>query len=87
MDLSIIIPVYNGEEYLKECLASIVPFIKESSKIELIIIDDGSTDSSLEICEKYKCENMTIIKNTNHGVSYSRNIGLKLAKRKFYNVC
>ena len=52
-DLSIIIPVYNSEKYLVNCLNSI---LKQDEKIfEVIIIDDGSSDSSYEIMKKYEC--------------------------------
>lgn len=83
MDLSIIIPVYNTEKYLKECLDSVLLEIKNCSHIEVILIDDGSTDHSSRIYESYKQSNFTYFKNENHGVSYSRNVGLEKAKGKW----
>lgn len=79
--LSIIIPVYNAEKYLKECIDSIVNEINDS--IELIIIDDGSTDYSAEIYNKYTNKNIRIFKNDNHGVSFSRNFGIERANSKY----
>ena len=51
-DVSIVIPVYNVEDYLKECLESILNQNYDISKIEIILIDDGSIDNSLNICKK-----------------------------------
>lgn len=84
--LSIIIPVFNGEKYLKDCLKSIynqyesIPFT-----FETIIVDDGSTDNSDVIYQKYSSiyKNISYFKNTNHGVSYSRNYGIDKAKGKY----
>ena len=79
MKLSIIVPVYNGEKYLEECLTSIVDEL--SSDMELIIVNDGSNDSSLKICQKFTYNtNVQIFTNDNHGVSYSRNFGIDKAK-------
>lgn len=83
MDLSIIIPVYNTEKYLKECLDSVLLEIKKKNNIEVILIDDGSTDHSSRIYESYQQSNFICLKNENHGVSYSRNEGLKKAKGKW----
>ncbi len=84
MKLSIIIPVYNGEKYIAKCLDSMCN--KETVfDYEIIIIDDGSTDSTIDILENYATQykNIKVIKNTNHGVSYSRNAGLKYAKGEY----
>lgn len=77
--VSIIIPVFNAEKYLDECLDSI---IKQSHKeIEVILIDDGSTDKSSTICMKYKDKNKNIIyeRQENKGVSSARNRGIEIA--------
>lgn len=77
--VSIILPVYNKEKYLKCCLDSI---IKQSySNIEIIAIDDGSTDGSLQILRKYQYQykNIKVISGKNEGVSKARNKGLELA--------
>ena len=79
--LSIIIPAYNCEKYIKKCLDSIIKEIDNS--IELIIINDGSKDSTSLICESYISKNVKLISNTNHGVSYSRNVGIDRALGKY----
>lgn len=81
--LSIIIPVYNLENYIEHCLNSLIEQIAEN--IEIIIIDDGSTDKSATICKKY-CSKYSYIKyiyQKNTGVSSARNNGLNLAKGKY----
>lgn len=75
MKLSIILPVYNAERFLNECLESIVP--EMNNDVELIIVDDGSTDSSNLIYNRFKKKNVKIYINENHGVSYSRNYGIE----------
>ena len=76
MDLSIIIPVYNCEKYLEKCLKSIMDEI--NNNVEVIIVDDGSTDDSEKIYKKYsKIINVKIIQDTNNGVSHARNRGLE----------
>ena len=84
IDLSIIIPVYNSEKYLKECLDSIFNN-KTKYKYEVICINDGSTDKSLEILEKYKKnhKNLIIINQDNSGAASARNKGLDNAVGKY----
>ncbi len=80
MKLSIIVPVYNVEQYLVSCLDSIIDSIIQE-EVELIVINDGSTDSSLEIINVYK-EKHPFIKTynqTNKGLSVTRNAGLDYA--------
>lgn len=81
MNLSIIIPTYNCEKYLKSCLDSI--FEEIDCFVEVILIDDGSTDSSANIYNSYKNKNFKIYKNVNSGVSFSRNFGIKQAAGKY----
>lgn len=78
--ISIIIPVYNGEKYLSRCLDSILSQ-RVMHQIEIIVVDDGSTDSTLEICDFYAEHDsrVKIIHQNNSGVSSSRNNGLSLA--------
>ncbi|KRL04534.1 glycosyltransferase family A protein [Liquorilactobacillus oeni] len=82
--VTIIIPVYNCEKYLKRCLDSVE---KQTYKnLQIIIIDDGSTDNSMQICRKWKSEsnrNISIIKQFNSGVSIARNTGLQAATGTF----
>lgn len=84
-DVSIVIPVYNVEDYLKECLDSILKQNYDINKIEIILIDDGSIDNSLNICKKYKekYSNIKILEQPNSGVSKARNNGIKNALGKY----
>ncbi|MEN2414530.1 glycosyltransferase family 2 protein [Flavobacterium mesophilum] len=77
---SIIIPVYNVEDYLPQCLDSIL--CQSFSDFELILVNDGSTDSSLKICQKYQADfsQIKIIDKKNGGLSDARNVGLLSAK-------
>ena len=78
--LSIIVPIYNTEQYLERCLNSIVN--QTYTNFEVIMIDDGSTDSSATICKQY-CEKdirFHYFLKKNEGVSIARNKGLQLAK-------
>ena len=78
--LSIIIPVYNVALYLTKCLNSIIS--QDEKDYELLLIDDGSTDGSSKICEKYASENSNIhyMYKENGGVSTARNLGLSHAQ-------
>ena len=75
--VSIIIPVYNVEKYLDKCLKSVLN--QTYKNIEIIVINDGSTDNSLKICKKYKDKRIVLIDKENGGVSSARNKGLELA--------
>lgn len=77
--LSVIIPVYNVEEYIERCLESIIAQL--SSNIEIILVDDGSTDYSGKICDEYasKYETIKVVHQSNQGVSSARNHGLRIA--------
>ena len=81
--ISVIIPVYNVENYLSKCLSSVIN--QTFTDIEIICINDGSTDSSLDILDSYaKNDNRIIIINeTNHGQGYCRNLGIKMAKGQY----
>ena len=81
--VSVIIPVYNTERYLEECLDSICG--QTYKNIEIILINDGSTDNSLKICESYKSKDnrIIIINKENTGVSDSRNIGIEKSTGKY----
>ena len=78
--LSIVIPVYNVEQYLEKCLKSVLD-IEHNDEIEVLVINDGSTDGSMSIIEKYKnLYPLTVIvvdkENGGHGSAW--NVGLKL---------
>lgn len=80
IQVSVIIPVYNAEVYLDKCLKSVVN--QDNKKIEVLLIDDGSTDKSGAICDKYaKMDSrISVIHKKNEGVSIARNVGLDMAK-------
>lgn len=80
--LSIIIPIYNSEKYLRKTLESVLSSELNEYNMELILIDDGSTDSSEDICKIFMSNFKDIIKYRkidNSGVSHARNIGLDMA--------
>ena len=81
--LTFVVPVYNVEKYLKECYYSI--FVKKIiNQIEIILIDDGSTDNSKKICDKLaKNKNTFVIHKPNGGLSSARNAGLKVARGRY----
>lgn len=81
-DLSIIVPVYNSEKYLKQCLDSLLNQKTEYS-YEIICIDDGSSDSSSDILDSYHNEHLYVIHQDNMGISGARNIGLNASRGKY----
>lgn len=83
--VSIIIPVYNVEKYLAQCIESILA--QTYTDFELILINDGSTDKSGEICENYakKDSRVLVVHKKNGGVSSARNIGIEHATGKWIN--
>jgi len=83
MKLSVIVPVYNVEIYLRKCLDSILE--QTLKEIEIILVNDGSTDGSLSILEEYESQDSRIIIVTqeNAGLSAARNTGIKIAKGEF----
>lgn len=79
---SIIVPVYNVEHYLEQCCESILN--QDNVDLELIIIDDGSTDNSAAICDIYLDDDrVTIVHKENGGLSDARNVGLLKARGKY----
>ena len=78
--ISIIVPIYNSEKYLERCINSILN--QTYTNFELILINDGSKDSSLKICRKYasKDNRIVVIDKENEGVSIARNMGIQRAK-------
>lgn len=78
--VSIIVPVYNAEKYLERCITSVVS--QSYTDIELILVDDGSSDSSREICEKWQTKDnrVRLISKENAGAGMARNTGLDYAK-------
>ena len=78
---SIIVPIFNCEKYLRQCLDSVLH--QTCQDFELILVDDGSTDGSLAICREYTGSNVKIISQENAGVSVARNVGLSHATGKY----
>ena len=81
--ISIVVPIYNAEKTLKRCIESIIN--QSSNNWELILINDGSSDKTQEICEHYQKENnrIKLIKQSNQGVSVARNEGVKSVSGKY----
>ena len=81
--ISVIIPVYNAEDYLDRCLKSILS--QDFSSYEVILVDDGSTDSSPFICDRYSSTDARFrtIHKANGGVSSARNAGINVAKGEY----
>lgn len=81
--LSIIVPVYNVERYLEECLNSLLRLKMEK---EIIVVNDGSKDGSLELLKRYesmKLENFLVINKENEGLSEARNVGMRAARGRY----
>lgn len=80
--ISVIVPVYNSEKYINRCLDSI---LKQKGNFEIVIVDDGSTDSTPQILKEYQKNNSNIklITQKNEGVSSARNKGLKASTSKY----
>ena len=80
--VSVIVPVYNCEKYLRRCIASIID--QSYKNIEIILINDGSTDNSGEICNEYAHDNsIRVIHTENSGPGVARNIGIENSKGSF----
>lgn len=81
--ISVIVPVYNAEEFLPLCINSILS--QTFTDFELLLIDDGSTDKSGEICDEYaqKDSRIKVVHKENSGVSSSRNIGIDYSKGRY----
>jgi glycosyltransferase involved in cell wall biosynthesis len=81
--VSIIIPVYNVEDYLRQCVDSVLR--QTHRNLEIILVDDGATDKSGEICDEYRLEDkrVTVIHQSNAGLSAARNAGLETAEGKY----
>ena len=81
MLLSVIIPVYNVVGTLRRCVDSVLA--QGIDDMEIIIVDDGSTDGSAVICDKYKSPRVIVVHQANAGLSEARNEGLRLARGEF----
>ena len=81
--ITVIVPVYNVEKYLRECIDSILA--QTYPNVELILVDDGSKDNSGKICDEYATTNpnVIVIHSKNGGLSAARNKGLDKARGEF----
>ena len=80
--VSVIIPVYNASFYLKECIESVLH--QTYYNLEIVIIDDGSTDNSVDIVKSYQYDNrIKIITQKNRGAATARNVGIKNSRGKY----
>ena len=83
---SLIIPAYNSEKYISTCIKSVLSQNYSAKKYEIIIVNDGSKDGTLSICNKFRKKNKAIKilnNNRNFGVSNSRNLGIKYASGRY----
>lgn len=85
--LTVVVPVYNEEEYLQECLRSLIN--QTFKDFEIILVDDGSTDNSLQICNEFaaKDSRIKVIHQTNQGMIRARYTGVRSAKGKYIIFC
>ncbi len=83
-DISVIIPVYNSEIYLKRCIDSVLD--QTLNGIEIVLVDDGSTDASPSICDEYarNHENVVVIHKDNAGQGLARNDGLQVIRGRYF---
>lgn len=84
MKLSIVIANYNREAYISRAIRSCVNQMMFRTKYEIIVIDDGSTDNSVDIVKEFESDIRFFQNTSNRGVAYSSNVGLKEAKGKYW---
>ena len=91
MLFSVVVPVYNVKDYISECLDSIIPQVIECRQgAEIILVDDGSTDGSGEICDNYRHQYQGLIKiihQENQGLLLARRAGFKKAEGEYIVNC
>ena len=77
--ISIVVPIYNAEQYLQQCIDSLL--IQSIDNIEIVLINDGSSDNSSMICKKYEVKDKRVLYKEiqNSGVSHARNIGIEIS--------
>ncbi len=85
MRLSIVVPVYNVEKHIAGCIQSLLNQDLNANEYEIIVVNDGSKDNSIEIVEKFKLKhsNISVLNKKNGGVGSARNFGLDVAKGKY----
>lgn len=84
-DISVIVPVYNAAEHLSRCVASLDAQAMPQDRFEVVLVNDGSTDSSLEVCQDIALQrpNYVVIDQENQGVSVARNRGISAAHGRY----
>lgn len=83
--ISVIVPVYNGEKYLRECLDSLLA--QTYPAVEIIVIDDGSTDGTADICREYSQNNIYYYYKKNAGLAAARNSGIERSNGSYIVFC
>ncbi len=85
--LSVVVPVYNAEKFLDKCIQSIIEY--QGADLEVIIVDDGSKDHSLEVCRKWaeRDRRIKVFSKQNGGVSSARNFGIDNAQGQYITFC
>lgn len=81
--ISVIVPVYNVEDYVCACIDSILQ--QTYQNLEIILVIDGSTDGSERLCRNYKDERIRIVSKENGGLSSARNAGIEVATGAFFS--
>lgn len=83
--ISLIIPVYNKERFIDKCFESVLEQTIDRSLLEVVVVNDGSTDDSLAVCERFAAQNpfLRVIDKPNGGVSSARNAGIRAAKGEY----
>jgi len=81
--ISIVIPIYNTDKYLPKCINSVLN--QTYKNLEIILVDDGSTDKSVEICDKYSLQDnrIHVIHQKNSGIAHARNTGIRIATGEY----
>ena len=84
--ISVIVPVYNVEKYIRECLDSIVN--QTYKNLQIILVDDGSSDNSGKICDEFakKDSRITVVHQENQGAGAAKNTGLELIEGEYFSI-
>lgn len=84
-DISVIVPIYNSEPFVEPCMECLLRQTADFSRMEVLLVNDGSTDGSEEICRRFaqQYENVHLISQENQGVSAARNAGIRAAQGKY----
>jgi len=86
MLVSVVIPVYNEEKYIRQCLDSVISQSMDDSLYEIIVYNDGSTDGTEEILKEYKKHCILVTESRNHGVAYAINEAIALSSGDYIRI-